>query len=61
MEDKKSFWRSKVEFITRGPLEELQEAINEFCQDKFVVGIQYPDGFQSRISRVAVVSYKVQE
>lgn len=61
MEEKKQFYRSRVEFILAKGLTEFQKSINDFCKDKFVVGIQYPDAFQDGEELVAVISYKVQE
>ena len=53
-------WDSKVEVLEALNLGVLQTIINEFCKNKFVVGIQYPDSFQNR-SYIAIVSYKVQQ
>ena len=61
MESEKNHWRSRIEIIQVTTFAELREAVNEFCSDKFVVGIQYPDTFQVADSWVAVISYKVQE
>ena len=61
METDKKFWRSNVKFVQASSLEELQGSVNNFCKDKFVVGIQYPDAWQSATNFVAVISYKVQE
>ena len=54
-------WRSRIEIVTAKDLGELQDSVNEFCSDTFVVGIQYPDSLQFTGHRVAVISYKVQE
>ncbi len=54
-------WRSRVEIVPAPGLGELQDSVNEFCSDKFVVGIQYPDSLQPKVGFVAVISYKVQE
>lgn len=61
MEENKNHWRSRVEIISEIDHKDLQKTINEFCKDKFVVGIQYPESLQNRFSFVAVISYKVQE
>ena len=61
MEENKNHWRSRVEFVSAVSLNELQAKINVFCMDKFVVGIQYPEFFQSVTNFVAIISYKVQE
>ena len=61
MENKKEFWRSRIEIISEIGHDDLQKAINKFCEDKFVVGIQYPDSLQNRGFMSAVISYKVQE
>lgn len=61
MENNKNYWRSRIEFITADNFELLQEKINQFCKDKFVVGIQYPDAFQIPENWTAVISYKIQE
>lgn len=60
MEEEKKYWRSKVEIICADALPALQNKVNEFAADKFVVGIQYPDAWQFG-HVVAVVSYKVLE
>ena len=59
MEEHK-FWRSQVNCVTAGSLSTLVTAINDFCKDKFVVGIQYPECFQGK-EFCAVVSYKVND
>lgn len=61
MENDKKFWRSQIQIVSSSNYKLLQESINEFCKDKFVVGIQYPDAWQTKLRLVAVVSYKVQE
>ena len=61
MSEERNHWRSRVEMITAVDLGELQDRINDFCKDKFVVGIQYPDSLQPKVGFVAVISYKVQE
>lgn len=61
MSEEKNHWRSRIEIVESEDLDELQESVNEFCSDKFVVGIQYPDSLQPKAGFVAVVSYKVQE
>ncbi len=61
MEEKNNFWRSRVEFIEAERFKDLQHDINDFCNDRFVVGIQYPEFFQSATKLVAVISYKVKE
>lgn len=50
---------SRVEFIHGDSYQDLRDNINEFCEGKFVVGIQYPDAFQIG-ELTAVVSYKVE-
>jgi len=59
MSENKKFWRSQIRIIETGFLDQLENAVNEFCKDKFVVGIQYPDAFHGFRSVVAIVSYKV--
>jgi len=59
MSENKKFWRSQIKLIEVHKLYHLEDAVNKFCKDKFVVGIQYPDAFQDPKSCVAIVSYKV--
>ncbi len=54
-------WRCRVEIIAAPAIGVLQDFINTFCKDRFVVGIQYPDSLQPENGFVAVISYKVQE
>jgi len=52
-------WRSQVKLVHGINLEQLEKGINEFCKDKFVVGIQYPEAFQVEQSWTAVISFKI--
>ncbi len=61
MNEEKNYWRSRIEIVIKDNLQELEVAVNEFCKDKFVVGIQYPDAFQGEEYKTAIISYKVQE
>lgn len=61
MEENKNRWRSRIEIIQTPGISALQEVVNEFCKHRFVVGIQYPDSWQSPENLVAVISYKVKE
>ena len=61
MEENKNHWRSRIYIVNAEDLGVLQKFINEFCKDKFVVGIQYPESLQPKEGFVAVISYKVQE
>jgi len=56
-----SHWRSKVEIFQCTGLHDLQEAINDFCKDKFVVGIQYPEALKTEKNFPVVISYKVKD
>jgi len=51
---------SKVKFIIAKSFADLEDSINEFCKQKVVVGIQYPE-FPKEVDYIAVVSYKVNE
>jgi len=54
-------WRSQIKVLQVKCLEDLESAVNEFCKDKFVVGIQYPDAMHVDSGFTAIVSYKILE
>ena len=59
METNSKHWRSRIGFVISDTYKDLQDAVNKFCEGKFVVGIQYPFVKDGSTEKIAVISYKV--
>ncbi|MFX0206853.1 MAG: hypothetical protein ACFFDT_12775 [Candidatus Hodarchaeota archaeon] len=59
MEDKNKFWRNQIEAFKCENLEHLQDSLNEFYKDKFVIATQVFPLFKEGYDWVAIVYYKV--